>query len=157
MHSKNSPVKVQAAQRRKSAVELRVAGRTYVQIAAELGVSKQRAYQAVAEAVAEVNANCRESAEELRRVECERLDALQIAFWDKAAAGDVKAADVVLKVMNRRARLLGLDAPTRTQVEATTGLAGMSDEQLLLEAERLGLHAEATAYREHLTVAALPG
>jgi hypothetical protein len=152
MHSKNSPIKVQAAQRRQSAVSLRVAGRTYAQIADELGVSKQRAYQAVAEAVAEVNQQCRESAEELRRVECERLDAAQAAIWDKVVGGDLKAVETFLKLATRRARLLGLDAPTRTQVEATGSLASMTDAELLAEADRLGLTAEADRYRQYVTV-----
>jgi len=47
----------------------------------------------------------------LRALELLRLDELLNALWDTAIAGDLKAVDRVLKVMERRAKLLGLDAP----------------------------------------------
>jgi hypothetical protein len=43
------------------------------------------------------------------RVEEERLDTLQDGIWDRALAGDARAVEVALKVLERRARLLGLD------------------------------------------------
>ena len=39
----------------------------------------------------------------------DRLDALQVSVWDKALSGDYKAARMVLDIMTRRAKLLGLD------------------------------------------------
>ena len=42
-----------------------------------------------------------------------RLDALQIALWDKAVGGDAVAVGYVLKILERRSRLAGLDAPIR--------------------------------------------
>jgi hypothetical protein len=50
-----------------------------------------------------------ESTEELRDLELRRLDALQVAHWDRAMEGDSRATEIVLKVMARRARLLGRD------------------------------------------------
>lgn len=41
--------------------------------------------------------------------ELDRLDALQEANWHQAIAGDVKATEAVLKVIDRRIKLLGLD------------------------------------------------
>ena len=44
------------------------------------------------------------------------MDALQHAVWDKALDGDLSAMDRVIKIMDRRARLLGLDAPQQVAV-----------------------------------------
>jgi hypothetical protein len=45
----------------------------------------------------------------VRQLELERLDRLLIALWDLATGGSLGAIDRVLKVMQRRAELLGLD------------------------------------------------
>jgi hypothetical protein len=46
---------------------------------------------------------------EAQRLEEARLDDLQEGIWDKALAGDSRAVEVALKVLERRAKLLGLD------------------------------------------------
>jgi hypothetical protein len=51
-----------------------------------------------------------ESAVELRQLENERLDELLMVFGPKARAGDQKAAAMVLKISERRAKMNGLDA-----------------------------------------------
>lgn len=50
-----------------------------------------------------------EGIEELRALELARLDGIQAAFYEDALAGDIKAAEVVLKVIAARCRLLQLD------------------------------------------------
>ena len=65
----------------------------------------------------------REPAEAVRKIELDRLDALQRSLWPAALKGDLRdlpAVDRVLAVMGRRARLLGLDAPA-TIVGAQSG------------------------------------
>jgi hypothetical protein len=47
--------------------------------------------------------------EEVLNLELARLDALQDAVWDQAMTGDTKAVDSALKVINMRAKLLGLE------------------------------------------------
>jgi len=49
-----------------------------------------------------------EGIEELRALELARLDGIQAAFYEDAVAGDVRAAEVVLKVVAARTRLLQL-------------------------------------------------
>jgi hypothetical protein len=132
-----SPPKVQAAVRRKEAVDLRVEGKTYREIGQELGVTPTRARQLVSEALAALQKDTAESAEELRRLELDRLDQLQSGLWEEAAGGNLKAVGAALKIMERRARLVGLDAPTRT--ESTHGypdLSEMSDAELDEELRR---------------------
>ena len=41
--------------------------------------------------------------------ECDRLDALQAAYWQDAIEGDIPSANFVLKVIAQRAKLLGLE------------------------------------------------
>jgi hypothetical protein len=135
-----SPPKVQAAVRRKEAVDLRVEGKTYREIAQELGVTPTRARQLVAEALAALQGETAESAEELRRLELDRLDQLQSGLWEEAAGGNLKAVGAALKIMERRARLVGLDAPTRT--ENTHGYAyidRMTDAELREQARLHGI------------------
>ena len=139
-HSQMSPPKVQAAVRRKEAVDLRLQGMTYREIGQELGVTPTRARQLVAEALAAIEKDTAESAEELRRLELDRLDQLQSGLWEAAAGGNLKAVGAALKIMERRARLVGLDAPTRTEnAHGHSYLDQLSDAELREEARRHGI------------------
>lgn len=111
----NSPTttrRTTATERRKKAVALRIAGATFEQIGDQLGVSTQAAHKLVTTALEETRRITGEAAEQLRQTELTRLDALQTALWSDAVKGDVQAVDRILKIMQRRAMLLGLDAPT---------------------------------------------
>ena len=44
-------------------------------------------------------------------LELTRLDAPEVGLWDKAVSGDVKAVNAVLRIIEQRSRLLGLDKP----------------------------------------------
>ncbi len=52
-----------------------------------------------------------DSVDELRQVESARLDELLAGLWAEAQTGTKAAVEVVLKIMARRAKLLGLDVP----------------------------------------------
>jgi hypothetical protein len=98
-----------AAARRARAVELRTAGLTYDQIAAELGYANRgTVYRVVSEAL---RTQTLEAVGELRSLEVARLNSLQQAMWQKAMDGDVPSAIAVLRVIMSRCRLLGLDGP----------------------------------------------
>lgn len=111
-NSPNASRRAAAAERRKQAVALRIAGATFEQIGERLGITKQAAFDTVSKALEDTRATTAESAETLRQMELQRLDALQTALWSDAVKGDVQAVDRVLKVMLRRSQLIGLDAPT---------------------------------------------
>ncbi|WP_030756579.1 hypothetical protein [Streptomyces sp. NRRL F-5135] len=52
----------------------------------------------------------------------ERLEALLEAHWENATAGgDTKAAELVLKLMDRQAKLNGLDMPAKTELSGPDG------------------------------------
>lgn len=109
--AKTSPQTAAARAKAAKALELRMEGRTFEAIAEEVGYAgKQGAYEAVRRSLLEV---VREPAEELIRLDLERLDALWGIQYLNAQAGDVQAMAACMKIMERRAKLLGLDAPTR--------------------------------------------
>lgn len=58
--------------------------------------------------------------EEHRELELDRLDNLQRTYWQPAVNGNLRAADFVLRVIDKRAKLLGLDAPLKVQAEVVT-------------------------------------
>lgn len=100
-------------------LELRRAGETWERIAAAVGYANasgaQKAYQRVVTRVQ------RESVDEIRDLELDRLDRLQRAYWTPAVVErDRRSAELVLKIMDRRARLMGLDAPSKVQAEVIT-------------------------------------
>jgi hypothetical protein len=116
--SKASRRKIAAAERRVKALELRKAGKTYREIGRALGYSEQRAHKLVTAELSRLNAQRVEQAKEVTRLELERLDALWAGVWTQAKRGNGAAVDRALSIMQRRARLLGLDAPKQSQVEA---------------------------------------
>jgi len=60
-----------------------------------------------------LNSRIAEKVEEYRELELARLDALQAARWPQAVAGSVRPADLVLRVIDRRIKLLSLDQLAR--------------------------------------------
>jgi len=103
-----------AQERRDRALDLRIAGMSERAIAKELGISNNRAHGLLEEADAQLKGSCLEKAAQVRRIELERLDKLTAALF--AQRQNPRAADSLLRIMERRAKLLGLDAPTRQEI-----------------------------------------
>lgn len=128
-----SPRRIAAAERAANALRLRKAGVTYEMIASTLGYSsRQAAHRAVMRAL---DRTIQEPAEDLRKLELERLAELQRVLWPKALEADTRSVDRVLAIMERRARLLGLDAPVRAEVTET--FTTRFDEEIDALAERM--------------------
>jgi hypothetical protein len=98
---------IAVAEKRAEAVRLRIAGETFRRIADTLGVTTGRAHQLVDEAMRET---VQEPAEDLRQLELARLDMMMPAVMEKARRGRLRSVYTMLRIMERRARLLGLDA-----------------------------------------------
>jgi hypothetical protein len=96
-------------------VELRREGKTWQQIAEVVNYATAmgawKAYQRACQRTLQ------EPTDEARRIELDRLDALQRTYWEPAVEGNLRAADFVLRVIDRRARILGIDAPQKIQAE----------------------------------------
>ena len=102
-------------ERRREALELRKAGASYEQIAKKLDYAdKSNARRDIAEAIKDI---IREPAEEVLALELGRLDAMFLGCFGKAKSGDAAAIDRAIRIMDRRAKYLGLDAPVETSVE----------------------------------------
>jgi hypothetical protein len=126
-----------------NALALHLAGANDNQIARQLGFNSAATARASWErALADTVST--EDRDKARRTELARLDRLQQSWWSKAidpkSAEQGTASRMVLSFMERRARMLGLDAPTRIDVYTPTaqeitayvqylrGQAGVPDE-----------------------------
>lgn len=119
------------------AAQLRARSWTYQQIADELGISQSAAHDAVQRVLA---ATVAEPADAVRKLELERLDRMaqeveavlkrrhvtvsngKVVQLDGEVIEDdgpiLQAVDRLLKIQERRAKLLGLDAATKVSVDA---------------------------------------
>lgn len=105
------------AKRKADAVALALSGMSYGQIAERVGYADRgAAWRAVMSVLRE---NVPANVDELRAVEGARLDALLTAYFARAMRGDLRAAEFVLRVIDKRNRLFGLDAPVRVDVRTT--------------------------------------
>jgi hypothetical protein len=100
-----------ASWRRSEAVRLKAAGHTYEQVAQQLGYANRGTVHRIVQQA--LHTREAESVDDLRHLELARLDALQAALWPRAMKGDVPAALAVLRVVDQRLRLLGLDRGPR--------------------------------------------
>lgn len=120
-------MRLTSAERRRKAWELRLEGRTLQQIGDELGVTKQAVHRMLQKALDEAAQLNIEAAEELRRIEDERLErrfARIIDLMDtyKTNAKTLMELDARLDaISSAKRKLWGLDAPTRTDVTSGGG------------------------------------
>lgn len=113
----NQERQIKALERQKQALELRMAGVSYATIAEQLGYSDMSgAHRAVGRAL---KRTLQEPADKLRELEAERLDKLLLGLWPSRT--NLGVVDRILRIMERRAKLLGLDAPTKVAQTDPTG------------------------------------
>ncbi len=106
------------------AAQLRAAGATFREVGEALGIDPTWARTLVLRAL---EAAKYEAADLMRVQEGQRLDRMQRSVWRDAVNGDIAAVNTVLRIMDRRARLFGLDSPVK--VDATVSV-GPIDEDL---------------------------
>ena len=108
---KHRPTVVIARQREAQALELRRWGATYASIGEKLGISEVAALKAVERALIRLDIESEPAKLVIRKQEIDRLDALSRAIAPKLLVGDLMAVDRALRIQERRAKLLALDAP----------------------------------------------
>jgi hypothetical protein len=108
-----SPRRLRAAQKQRQALELRIAGATLAHIAAQVGYEDTSgAYRAIQAAL---KATLQPPADELRRLQYERLERLYAAAHTRAVGAgaggepDFEAMDRAIKVAQRINALFGLE------------------------------------------------
>lgn len=138
------------------AAMLRSRRKTYAQIGEHFGVSKPAAYQMVQRAIGEIP---KEATVELIALELAKFDHLEQKYYEImerfhphiSASGQVieienddptmKAMEGLLKISDRRAKLLGLNAPTRTELTGVMVNVNVEDNSERAKASVLGLLA----------------
>ena len=120
---------------------MRMAGQPYNAIAKALGWrNRSSAYEAVMRVLARRE---QEPAERVRHMELQRLERLLQAYWPQAIRKrkpDINAAKMVLDILSRRARMLGLDAPVKldiTDLVREIALAAGLDPTAMLQEARM--------------------
>jgi AcrR family transcriptional regulator len=138
--------------RQTKVAEMRLAGFTSQRaIAQRLGVDKAT----ISRDFKELDAKFQEIAAQVivraKGLDLERIEALIDAIWAKAENGDTWSIDRIVKLLERKANMLGLDAPKKTEVTGKDGgpmqvehitsmLAadmGLDPEEVLAEADRI--------------------
>lgn len=76
----------------------------------------------ISKGLVEQRAVLAEAAQQYVALEAQRLDKIAEALWEKCLRGDLAAVDTYLKVMARRAKMLGLDAPDRLRLSVVSGV-----------------------------------
>jgi|MDSV01.2.fsa_nt_gb hypothetical protein len=144
MNRKNTQaLSVDAAAKYVRVLELRRVGFTFDQIATEVGYAgRQGAKEAYDAAIARMG---REPAEDLRTLENDRLDDLWRRAYNQLAKLDPDDVDgltklemTMIRISQRRAGLMGLDAPRQVELSGSINAAITSDIGEVLK-ERIGL------------------
>src|SRR5262245_9869714 len=131
------PRRALAAQRKAAAWSLRVEGKTLREIADAVGISVPRVHGILKEEMERLAQAATEDAAAYRELTLARLEAPFAALWPQAQAGHVPSVNAAVSILDRQAKLLGLDAPARQETKLT--VERMTDAELIAEAERLGL------------------
>jgi hypothetical protein len=101
-----------ARENEQKALSLWIKGATFQQIAAAgFGIaSASGAWRAVHRALAQIP---KQEADQAREAQVVRLQAVRMLLWNQASADPIRAAEALIKLEAREARLLGLDMPTK--------------------------------------------
>lgn len=127
---------------RRRAWELRIAGLTQQQIGAKLGLSQSIVSRMLARAREDATAATHEVATIATAEQIARLDRMLVALWEKVRNGNERAVDTVLRIEERRAKLLGLDAAVRKEVDITSAGKAVRFDVRIPVVDRIGdLHA----------------
>ena len=107
--SEQESEQLRAAQLRRRAFEMRLAGHGYREIAESLSVPEASAWKMVGVELQALQAINHDLARRYRDEQLERLDAALRAIWPAVEAGQLDAIGCFLQIEERRSRLLGLD------------------------------------------------
>lgn len=114
---------IEAAEKQSFAMELRKLGFTYEEIAKKVGyASRGAAHTAVQSGLQKI---ITEGGEELLALERERVESMWLGIFPVACKGNIDAIDTCLKLMDKRARLHGLDATIAKLPEQHLHLHGL--------------------------------
>ena len=117
--SKLSPRRIDAQQKQQQAMELRMAGRTWQEIADHLGyASHTGAYEAVKVALSRSN---HEAAEDYRSLTIGRLTKILQIHWPLMLQADNNSTRLCLQTIKDMREVLGLDSPSKFEHTGADG------------------------------------
>lgn len=125
--------------------ELRVAGMTQMQIGTRLNISQSVVSRLLASAREDAVMATKDIAGEATTEQIARLDRMLLALWEKVRNGNERAVEAALRVEERRAKLLGLDAATRKAVDLTSGGAPLAYHVTIPVVQRIDADSDAPA------------
>ena len=109
----NTSKAIAAEERRSQALQMKVAGATYAQIADQTGVSIAQAYKDIRKRLGEVRKGDRETVEQEWLLQMTRLERMLLRWWPLATGADDDKAELgtnqCLKIMGQRNRIGGLE------------------------------------------------
>jgi hypothetical protein len=112
--AEDAQVKLARHERRYQALQMRIAGVSNAVIAQRLGYSSpQLVSKDITTALKKAAKQEAMAAEELLNLEINRLDRMMASVWPRVLKGEVNAVEAALKIVNKRASLLGLDLINR--------------------------------------------
>lgn len=112
---------VLAAERRTMVLRLRKAGYSYTEIMDQVKISRGQVSKILTRALDDYAAKAAADVEEIRNLENSRLDQAIKGIYPQVVKGHLGAIDRMVRIMERRARLLGLDAPSKIAPTDPTG------------------------------------
>ncbi len=116
--AKSSVRRIRTTEKTLKALELRKRGLNYTQIGEKLGCARSTACRYVLSELENLADKCREEAVRVRDLELQRLDDLYLIAYRAIIDGnDLAGIDRCLRIMERRAKLLGLDAAAKVDVQ----------------------------------------
>jgi len=106
-------------EKERQVVQYRQTGATFDAIAKKLGYADESgarlAFKRAMERMRDDALNA-----EMRELHRQRLEVALQAIWPDVVKGDLEAIKVMLKILERDAKLYGIDAPVKTEVEVTS-------------------------------------
>lgn len=112
---------IKTAERMAQVWEMRKTGASYTRIAKALGADRSTLRRQVRRHLDKLHAENMESANDVRALDLARLDDANTAIWAQVRQGNHGAIDRLIRIMERRARLLGLDAATKSEITGADG------------------------------------
>lgn len=141
--SLTSPRRIRAVQKQRQALELRMAGRTYAEIAKVLNYANHSSAEFAVKAA--LQKTLQSTGDEFRSLALERLSKVLQVHWPAMLERNEKSSALVLRTIKDIRELLGLDAPQKLDIRmAVTQLAeqyGLSPEEMMRESERILMEA----------------
>ncbi|QPK81125.1 hypothetical protein G7Y41_08810 [Schaalia sp. ZJ405] len=132
----STPTKTRITEHRRKrmneALQYRIAGSTYREIAQEMHISVSTAHIYIEDALKEIT---RENADQVFTLELARYDEMLNVCYAQALQGDLFAVDRVINIMTRIEKLHGVEAPKAQDDTAET--ASMLKQLLATSLERI--------------------